>query len=79
MLDPDEMADYEAWKERKLTGQVDLSVNAYNVEQEAVALAFDAGVDAAFAGAIIRQNAQDVKRQSPYRRKGTTGYRKITS
>lgn len=40
MLDPDEVASYEEWKQRKIQGQLDLSVQAYNLEQESVALAW---------------------------------------
>lgn len=74
MLDPDEVANYEAWKERKLTSSTDLSVHAYNVEQEGLALAYDAGVDDGFKGQVALKSAKDVKAASPYRRKGTTAY-----
>ena len=73
MLDPDEVAAFEVWKEHKLTTSIDLSANAFNLEQEAPALAWEAGWDAA-------QGAHPAARASnPYRAKGTTGYRPITS
>ena len=43
MLDADEVADYEAWKFAKIEGRIDLSVQAYNLEREASALAWDEG------------------------------------
>lgn len=43
MLDPDSVAEYEAWKLDKMTGSVDLSVRAFNAEMEALALAWEAG------------------------------------
>lgn len=83
MLDAEAVADYEAWKQKKILGSQDLSLDAYNLEHiqdEGAALAYDAGVDAAFSGIITRQNAADVKAASPYRGKGTAGERRrITS
>lgn len=35
------------------------------------AQAFDEGVSAAFMGAVTRQNAEDVKRDNPYRTGGS--------
>jgi len=43
MLDPDEVADYEAWKLAKLNSSQDLSVRAYNMEMEANALSWEEG------------------------------------
>ena len=82
MLDPDEMAAYEEWKERKLTSSTDLSVSAFNVEQEGPALAYEAGVDAGVKGAAAKKSAEEVKKASPYRAQGMTGHippKKITS
>ena len=84
MLDVDEMAAYESWKSHKLTNSVDLSVSAFNVECEAVAVAFELGVDAAFKGVNVQEDAAKVKGANPYRQKGMTGYippenRRVTS
>ena len=43
MLDPDSVAEYEAWKMHKITGQLDLSVSAFNAEMEGLALAWEDG------------------------------------
>jgi len=78
VLDIDEMAAYEEWKEHKLTTATDLSVGAFNLESEAVALAWEAGWDAA-------QGAHPKGREeNPYRAKGMSGYvrpstKKVTS
>lgn len=68
MLDPEEMADYETWKERKLDESIDLSYAAYNVEREAAALAWEAGWRARDSGRPFESNE--------YRGKGTAGERK---
>lgn len=70
MLDREEQADYEAWKVRKLEGQIDLSVEAYNIEMEAPALAWEAGWDDA-QGVYPKERSQN-----PYRAKGMNGERK---
>ena len=44
MLDEREVERYNEWKAKKLLGQQDLSVDAYNLELEATALAYDRGV-----------------------------------
>ena len=75
VLDPDEVADYEAWKARRLEGSIDLSPHAYNTEMEANAISWEEGVRAAFAGIVIRQNREDVLRTNPFRAKGMRGYR----
>lgn len=76
MIDPDEFADYEAWREHKLTTSTDLSVQAYNAEMEAAALAYEAGARAAFAGMVARRSEEDVIRENPYRKPGTRGERR---
>lgn len=76
MLDPDEVAAYEQWKHDKLVSETDISIRAYNIEMEGHALAFDSGVDAAFAGMIVKENAEQVKAKSPYRAKGMKGERR---
>jgi hypothetical protein len=43
VLDPAELAAYEAWKLAKLSGSVDLSVSAYNREVDTAALAWEEG------------------------------------
>ena len=67
MLDPDEVASYEEWKQRKIQGQLDLSVQAYNLEQESVALAWEDGWVARDAGKLFTDNQ--------FRKPGMTGYR----
>lgn len=78
MLDPAEVADYEAWKERRLVGQTDLSVAAYNMELEAHALAFEDGVRAAINPAET-QKILEILEQNPYRKPGMNGYRGASS
>lgn len=56
VLDADEVAEYEAWKLEKLTGNTDLSVAAYNREQERDALAWDDGWRAKANGEPISAN-----------------------
>ncbi len=68
MIDPDEFADYEAWREHKLTTSTDLSVQAYNTEMEAAALAYEAGWRDRDAGKSIED--------SPYRKPGMRGERR---
>lgn len=75
MLDVDEMAAYHAWKAHKLTSHPDLSVEAYNVEQEAAALAYEAGVKAAVP-ASDQQKRDSLLANSPYRRPGMLGHHK---
>lgn len=75
MLDPDEVADYEAWKARRLEGSIDLSPHAYNTEMEANAISWEEGVRAAFDGVAIGQGREDVLRTNPFRAKGMRGYR----
>jgi len=71
MLDPEAAADYEAWRMGKLVSETDLSIHAYNLEVGAVALAWETGWEARNTDHLITEN--------PYRGKGTTGERKITS
>lgn len=75
MLDPDEVADYEAWKARRLESSIDLSPHAYNTEMEANAISWEEGVRAAFAGMIARHDQEDVFASNPFRAKGMRGYR----
>ena len=69
MLDPEEMAQFEEWKEAKLTGSTDLSVFAFNKEMEALALAFDAGVRASISSSD-QQKIRSVMDANPYRGAG---------
>lgn len=55
----------QAWCTHRACGYVDRSV-LYDPEWHK-ARAWDEGVDAAFRGAITRQNSNDVKRSNPYR------------
>lgn len=70
VLDPDEVADYEAWKERKLTASVDISPRTFNIEQEAPALAWEAGWLA-----HEKDGSLEGYSANPYRGKGTSGER----
>lgn len=87
MLDPDEMQHYEAWKMQRLTGVVDLSVNAYNLEQEALALAYEAGVrdginTAANGGRHMSEidAVSETISNSPYRKPGmAAAMKRLTS
>lgn len=56
MLDPTEVAAYETWKLEKLNGQIDLSVRAFNTEQEMNALSWEEGWRAAKNGEPIESN-----------------------
>jgi len=78
MLDADEVAQYEAWKQNKLTSSTDLSVHSYNIEQEAAALAYEAGVRAG-VNPIDHERLASLLRDNPYRRPGMTGFRKLTT
>lgn len=46
MIDPAEFAEYEAWRIKKMREQIDVSIEAFNLEQQVNMLAFDDGVDA---------------------------------
>lgn len=80
VLDPDEMAVYEEWRANKLASSVDLSVHAFNVEQEGAALAYEAGVSALYkrsrdsAHSVSENDVDVVIRDNPYRAKGTMGH-----
>lgn len=79
MLDIDEMAAYEAWKEHKITTSTDISVGAFNLESEAVALAWEAGWRA-----HEKSGSPESYAANPYRQKGMSGYinpsvKKVTS
>lgn len=71
MLDPDELAAFEAWKLAKLAGQVDLTVASFNAEMGALARAYDEGIDAMENS---RESASSLKARSPYRRPGMRGH-----
>lgn len=75
MLDPDEVANFEAWRETKLLGSVDLSVHAYNVEQEGAALAYEAGVRDAVRKTAEGFSVNAIIAASPYRGRGMAGER----
>jgi hypothetical protein len=77
MLDPEEMADYEAWKQHKVTSQLDVSASAYNLEVESTALAYETGVKDAFAAVAVDINLPEVIAANPYRQPGMRGYRKV--
>lgn len=88
MLDPDEVAQYEAWRQDKLVSETDLSPHAYNVEMESQALAYEKGVDDVMSSTdVIGEltkvetglHAERFKADNPYRAKGMRGERKITS
>ena len=73
MLDPDEVIAYEAWKLNKLTTHPDLSVNAYNTEMGALAVAWDEGYD---AGSDRSHHDAPVltKTDNPHRQPGMRGH-----
>lgn len=77
MLDPDEVADFETWKQAKLNGIHDLSVSAYNTEMEALALAWEAGAKTAheFRDADITS----ILAKNPHRKPGMKGERRATA
>lgn len=76
VLDPDEFALYEVWKANRLTNSTDLSVHAYNLEQEALALAWEAGAKVAFSAAQSRgMSIEEVLSSNPNRAKGMKGER----
>lgn len=77
MLDPDEMAAYEVWKQHKLTSVTDLSAHAFNLEQEAPALAWEAGVKAALGRAGTAETIDDLLSSNPYRAPGMNGARPV--
>lgn len=82
MIDPDEMAAYEVWKHNRLVGTTDLSVHAFNTEQEIVALAYEAGVRDAFIGQRASKTVEEVIARNPNRTPGMMGHnpgRRITS
>ena len=77
MLDEDEMAAYEAWKQQKLVSYPDVSVAAYNAEMGIHANAWDEG--AKFALAVSTLNATEwqmnaVLRENPFRQQGMRGH-----
>lgn len=77
MIDQDEMDAYEEWKASKLAGHVDISVAAWNREQEALALAWEDGARKAMA--FVGANLADLRElldQNPHRKPGMTGFRK---
>jgi hypothetical protein len=76
VIDHDELAEYEDWKARKLAGQLDLSVEAYNREQESQALAWEAGARA--LAAEFNTAPQDLTffmSRNPHRQPGMRGHR----
>lgn len=89
MLDATELSAYEEWKEKKLLGQVDLSVQAFNAEMEGQAVAYERGVHDTVKETV---NPEDFEKRNgvtsklfgdnPYRRPGMLGERpskRITS
>lgn len=74
MIDVDQQADFEAWRERKIVGQVDISVAAYNIEMESQAVAWEEGLA---HGALGRSRAEVdlLMLDNPYRKAGMTGER----
>ena len=84
MIDPDEMTAFEDWKAKKLMGQVDLSISAFNLEQESQALAYEAGVKDVFSelgedGAAKAGIAtlDEFLTTSPYRKPGMKGQKPV--
>lgn len=86
MLDAEAVKDYEHWKMKKLTAGVDLSVQAYNLDMESTALAYEAGVKAVASRigyATGDTSVDEVLADNPYRKPGMNGEpsatRKVTS
>lgn len=79
MLDTEQQADYEAWKERKLMGSIDLSVGAYNAEMESQAVAWEegmrTGVRRLVSGLPPSRYEEELISQNPYRKAGMNGER----
>lgn len=74
MLDPDLYADYEAWRAAKLAGSIDLSIATYNVEMAAQAIAWEAGVKAAYSVALASdREVEEILADNPYRKPGMRG------
>lgn len=77
MLDPDEVAAYEEWKVRKLTGVQDLSIGAYNAEMEALALAYEQALKDALGS--DQQKINSLKAANPYRAPGMRAHNPSTT
>ena len=79
MLDPDEFIAFEDWRAEKIAGIQDLSVEAFNREREALALAWEAGVREAHNGNSTVLEA--LLQKNPHRSYGMTGHttKRITS
>lgn len=73
MLDPDEQAEYEAWRMHKLTTHPDLSVAAYNTEMAAVAVAWEEGARASHK---VSDDIDSLLERNPYRKPGMRGARR---
>jgi hypothetical protein len=71
LLDAQDMADYEAWKLRKIEGSIDLSITAYNLEMSANALAWDEGARAAHK---THDDIDSILALNPFRQKGMRAY-----
>jgi hypothetical protein len=71
-IDLDEAAEYEAWKERKLNGSLDLSYAAYNAEMSTAAVAWDEGFEACNSreGGFHSPHEDE----NPYRKAGMRGH-----
>jgi hypothetical protein len=69
MLNPDAVAEYEAWREHKLVTSQDLSIHAFNAEMVANAAAWDEGVRAA-VGPGDSQKVNSLLDGNPYRQPG---------
>lgn len=73
LLDAQDMADYEAWKLRKIEGSIDLSITAYNLEMSANALAWDEGARAAHK-VKDWDDIDSILATNPFRQKGMRAY-----
>jgi hypothetical protein len=82
VIDQDEMDAYEEWKASKLAGHVDISVAAWNREQEALALSWEDGAAKGIQTAFEKDYKApsdampDALAKNPHRRPGMTGFRK---
>ena len=73
MLDPDEVAAYEAWKMNKIAGVYDLTITSFNAEMTALAGAWDDGVRVSI-NPVDHQALTSILSRNPYRQPGMTAY-----
>jgi hypothetical protein len=82
VIDPSELAEYEAWKLRKIEGQLDLTITAFNAEMESQALAWEEGAKSLLLHEVNSSDQEKImslmrwiEGNNPFRAKGMRGYR----